>query len=207
MGVKSMTQAMLNGPSSSQPGIWGMTTMKSYLFAQTYVDKSTNEQFIYAQVVYPEVTVSRHQHSVCYAMLKNKLPDIKDIQDIMRKDSEKNVFAKMVKEVSARGGRPDPVTVPLTMHGVANVDAAWEKLRPLFCVHISASSVTKSNDIDDQSTWVYAGLKRRDRQAADGQECQWYPPETGPKGKTKSGSDRSTSTTTPDPTSVSQPTG
>lgn len=137
--VKAMTQAMLNGPSTMQPGIWNLTVMKTWIYAMSF--KDNGEDCLYAQVTYPEVTVTKKQHAVCYKMLQNKLADSKDIVDITKRNSEMNVFQKMVRPIDERNSVP--IAMPLTMQHVENSTSPVDSLKPMFCVSISASSVKK----------------------------------------------------------------
>ena len=93
------------------------------------------------------------------------------------------------------------------MHSVDN--GPEEHLRPLFCVNISQNGVHKIPvPSDDPVWWCLKGLKRKDVSSDEGKETAWNEPDTGPKGRMKSGADRSSSgtTSTPDPASRSQTT-
>ena len=87
--VKSMTQAMIGG-ESGMDGIWKMPEMKTFLYSMNFKTEA-GEDGIYAQVVYPDVTVSKHQHTACLRMLRNKLGELKEVQEIVRKAPERNV--------------------------------------------------------------------------------------------------------------------
>ena len=87
-----------------------------------------------------------------------------------------------------------PVPVPLTMHSVDN--GPEDRLRPLFCVNISQNGVDKipsadGTNIYEPGWWCLNGLKRKDISSDEGRETAWNQPDTGPKGKMKSGADRS----------------
>merc|ERR1719379_2159636 len=196
-----MTQQMINGPSAVQPGIWNLTSIKTWLYVGSF--EARGESGLFAQVVYPEITVTKKQHAVCYKMLERKLGELKEIQGVIRKNSEMNVVLKMVKPIDERTAMTT-IAVPMTIQHVENATSKGDRLKPLFCVNITASSVKKETVQDTSAPWVFNGLKRRDRMAENGKETQWNPPDFGPKGKSKSGADRSgsTSTTTPDPSSV-----
>ena len=145
------------------------------------------EHGIYAQVVYPDVTVSKHQHTACLVMLRNKLGELKEVQEIVRKAPERNDLYQLLKQITNTNA---PVPVPLTMHSVDN--GPEERLRPLFCVNISQNKVHKIPvPSEDPVWWCLNGLKRKDISSDEGKETAWNQPDTGPKGKTKSGADRS----------------
>jgi hypothetical protein len=197
--VKSMTQAML-GSGSGTDGIWKMAEMKTYLYCMPFKTEA-GEEGIYAQVVYPDVTVSKHQHTACLRLLRNKLGELKDVQEIVRKAPERNAPHQLLTEITNTNA---PVPVPLTMHSVDN--GPEDRIRPLFCVNISQNGVHKiPSPSDDAVWWCLYGLKRKDPHSDEGKETLWNQPDTGPKGKTKSGADRSSSgtTSTPDPKSGS----
>ena len=205
--VKSMTQAMIGG-TSGMDGIWKMPEMKTFLYCMTFKTEGGEEEGLYAQVVYPDVTVSKHQHTTCLVMLRNKLGELKEVQEIVRKAPERNSLYQMLKQITNTNA---PVPVPLTMHSVDN--GPEERLRPLFCVNISQNGVHKipsadGTNVQDPVLWCLNGLKRKDISSDEGQETAWNQPDTGPKGKVKSGADRSSSgtTSTPDPASRSQTT-
>ena len=188
--VKSMTQAMIGG-ESGMDGIWKMPEMKTFLYCMSFKTEAGEEEGIYAQVVYPDVTVSKHQHTACLVMLRNKLGELKEVQEIVRKAPERNAPHQLLKQITNTNA---PVPVPLTMHSVDN--GPEERLRPLFCVNISQNKVHKIPSADggaekDPVLWCLNGLKRKDIHSDEGRETAWNQPDTGPKGKTKSGADRS----------------
>ena len=212
--VKAMTQEMLGGTKemlaensggkSGTGGIWKMRELRTFLYAMPFKTEA-GDVGIYAQAVYPDVTVSKHQHMACLRLLTMKLPELKLVQDLMRRMSgDHNHPHFMLK----RTGDPNaPVPVPLTMHSVGN--GPPDRLRPLFCVTISLNGVHKIPVPDsDPAWWCFNGLKRKDLHSEQGREHEWNQPDFGPKGKTKSGADRSSSgtTSTPDPVSASQST-
>ena len=126
------------------------------------------------------------------------------VQEIVRKAPERNSLYQMLKQINNTNA---PVPVPLTMHSVDN--GPEERLRPLFCVNISQNNVHKIPvPSEDPVWWCLNGLKRKDISSDEGRETAWNQPDTGPKGKVKSGADRSSSgtTSTPDPASRSQTT-
>ena len=124
-------------------------------------------------------------------MLRNKLGELKEVQEIVRKAPERNSPYQLLKQITNDNA---PVPVPLTMHSVDNGPA--DRLRPLFHVNISQNGVQKipsvhGTNIEEAGWWCLNGLKRKDPHADEGRETAWNQPDTGPKGKTKSGADRS----------------
>ena len=71
--VKAMTQEMLGGTKevlaensggkSGTGGIWKMRELRTFLYAMPFKTEA-GDVGIYAQAVYPDVTVSKHQHTV-----------------------------------------------------------------------------------------------------------------------------------------------
>ena len=69
-------------------------------------------------------------------MLRNKLGELKEVQEIVRKAPERNSPYQLLKQITNDNA---PVPVPLTMHSVDN--GPEDRLRPLFCVNISQNGV------------------------------------------------------------------
>jgi hypothetical protein len=164
--VKALTQQM------TDYNIWEKDELGLFIYAMPFLT-SANVYGLYAQVIYPEITVSRRQHEAAHTFLTGRLPNLQVIQDIMEKHPELNVIQRMI------GPPRDEVPVPVAMHSVDDGPSA--RLMPLFCVIIDSYAVRGLSDADprwstfrssgigidyDQLThiqkWAEMGLKRRD---------------------------------------------
>ena len=121
--MKAMTQAMI-GSGSGMDGIWKMPEIKTLVYAMNFKTEAS-EEGVYGQVVYPDVTVSKHQHTTCLLMLRHKLGALKEVHEIVRKAPERNAPDQLLTQITNTNA---PVPVPLTMHSVDNGPA--DRLRP-----------------------------------------------------------------------------